>query len=130
MVDPYKHDWTGLKIFAAGGVLVVLFLAISSTQTLTTIAIFELLGIFLLLSTMGAMVDIATAEYLHTQVAHPVAPIDLVIGQRYWLNGQTWADYKGQNNFTGLYIFEVYGIKKPVELFPGQVLKYISSQKD
>ena len=77
-----------------------------------------------------------TGTILHRKVDHPVEPYQLVMGNLYWLNGETPATYIGVMDYTGKHLFHVQGYHKKndsldaKDLSPNQVRDYISTQKE
>ena len=74
----------------------------------------------------------SAADIFHTEVKFPVDPYSLEIGKFYWLNGETHVIYRGQNEHSGKFMFNVYGFgdlsdpKVVKRLVLGEVKKYIS----
>lgn len=139
MKSPRKPNWFIFVLSAVLDVVLIGFVALPLFNFDHIIswseALFSLFT-FLTLLILGFAVSITSDTIFHRKVDHPVDPKDLEVDRTYWLNGETWAIYKGQDDYTGKYNFSIYGLnkaKKPddvTNLYPGQAKQYISTIRE
>jgi hypothetical protein len=105
-------------------------------EPLSFFQIICLIVMALFFASIGVYGAITADDIFHRKVDHPADPKGLVVGRLYWLNGETWARYIGQNENTGKYGFSIFGINNPdipgdvKFLIPGIVRTYISTQEE
>ncbi|HSV95116.1 MAG TPA: hypothetical protein VLH94_04075 [Spirochaetia bacterium] len=132
MKSPRKPYWFAFWLFTIAGILTSLWLNLTTADIVTFLVIFKIVSLSLVFSLLGFWLAITSSSIYHHQVANPADPKNLQIGQTYWLNGETWAIYRGQNEFSGKYGFNFYGlgdiedIKNAYYIAPGYVRLYIS----
>lgn len=139
MKSPKKYSWRAVIVFTPLGAFGSGYLSFLFSRTpdpnITKIVVIPLL-IFLLYLFAGWAVRKVSYTIFNRRVDHPVDPKDLTIGQTYWLNGETWATYKDQDDLSGKHLFSIYGLnnaKKPNDttgLYPEQVRVYIASVRE
>jgi hypothetical protein len=120
----------------------LVFLAIDATSnSWASLSFWQIIGKIVLLLIMLALLlfvpfVVVGSTILNRRVNSPADPDNLVIGQRYWLNGETWAKYLGQDRDTGEYRFSIYGVNKEdnpedsTDLKPGHIRNYISTVQE
>lgn len=112
MKSPIKYNWFALKTSAVIGIFIALAMleVFHYTYGWDLQTFLSAFAIYLGLLASGFFISISFGRFLNRPVDHPVAIIELEVGRRYWLNGETWAYYLGQNNYTGKYKFHIYGL--------------------
>ena len=136
MKNPVKYAWKSFPSLMLISAVFVLFLALISNGAtpMSLLKGIAMLGMYLVLLFLDAILIVRWGTILNRKVDHSVIPEELVVGQRYWLNGETWADYAGFESYTGQYIFAIYEVHNRndphTRLLRGQVSQYISKEQE
>ncbi len=132
-----KYDWKAFPLWMIMSAVFILFVALisNSTTPMSLLKGFAMLGAYLALLVLGLALIIRWSSILNRKVDHPVLnPEKMIVGHRYWLNGETWADYIGQDVSTKLFVFAIYGENNPKKpytvLYRGDVCRYISESQE
>lgn len=143
MKSPLKPNWIPLKKFAGIGipfsVLISIVLHYIFPDTFGwEITVFSMLFYSCFFVLMGYSLSkvVSSINMFHRVVVNPVKISNLTINTVYWLNGETWARYIGQDDNTGQYGFSIYGIgdyDNPIDavfMAPHTIKRYISTIKE
>ena len=112
MINPYKVDYRAF--WALEAFVLVCSIIILGSTTFFGGSFLIVLSTFLGLTAFNYLwIRWFSKKALHTRVKNPVKVEGLVIGQIYYLNGQTYAKFLGQNQYTLKFGFSIFGINKP-----------------
>ena len=137
MKSPFKFNLTPVVLSAIIGLIVIVYSLFNVPIGIFPVwHIIILVFMFAVILSLGLIFTITSATIFNHKVGHPVELKDLIVGQTYWLNGETWAIYRGQNEFTGQRFFSIYGKDDPEKsydvtaIYPDLVRRYISSVEE
>lgn len=105
MKNPWKYNWIFFKIMCVVALFITgyLYYTVRSAGPLNLLQYAMLPILYGMFAMMGYGFSYMSRTIFHRKVDNPVKPEELVNGQEYWLNGETWATYVGRSwlNFDG-----------------------------